>query len=178
MQHPSEFPSVIDRYYTRNYLKLAPSDVAECLKQTVGEETGCLDQYYHMHSNKLILFGIAPTHDCLQNAESDPIEQIKFNTEKLDQISGKRKQGAQVIQYESLVCEITTKNQKSYKIRALIKGCKLIEINDRLTPELLTAKPESDGFLAIMMFNADHDLLPDKLLKKIYKWETHLTSTL
>jgi hypothetical protein len=65
---PIKFASVIDRYYTRNYLKVRPTDIQECLNQQEPEEQGdiCLDQFYHMHSNKLILFGLSPNHVCIQ----------------------------------------------------------------------------------------------------------------
>lgn len=42
---PIKFASVIDRYYTRNYLKVRPTDIQECLNQQEPEEQAdiCLD---------------------------------------------------------------------------------------------------------------------------------------
>ncbi len=66
-----QFASVIDRYYTKHYYK-----------QNDGE-----DLYFHMHTNKLVLFGLHPSHKALQQN----IVSIEFNLEKQDNISGKRK---------------------------------------------------------------------------------------
>jgi len=123
-----------------------------------------------MHSNKLILFGLSPSHSCIVNAEADPIVDIKFNLERQDQISGKRKTGALTMDYATVICEIVTKS-KTYKIRSLIKGCKLIEVNEKLTAELLKNKPESEGYIAIIMFKDVHDVTPAKLLSNIFKYD-------
>ena len=43
---PIKFASVVDRYYTRHYLKVRPSDLADCLKQQepeIDDVNACLD---------------------------------------------------------------------------------------------------------------------------------------
>ena len=56
--------------------------------------------------------------------------------------------------FTSVVCEVHMESEKVYKIRSFVKRAGLIEVNERLkeNPQLLVEKPESDGFLAIMMF--------------------------
>ena len=78
-----------------------------------------------------------------------------------------------MIDYATVICEIVT-TKKTYKIRSLIRGCKLIEVNDKLTAELLIKKPESDGYLAILMFKETHNIDSSKLLSNIFKYETNL----
>ena len=56
-----------------------------------------------------------------------------------------------------------------------MKNCKQIEYNDRLTPELLVTKPETDGYLAIFMFKKveEHETCTD-LIKHIYQFNSNL----
>jgi hypothetical protein len=57
----------------------------------------------------------------------------------------------------------------------MIKNAKLIEFNDRLTPELLVTKPENEGYLAIFMFRTLEPTDGSKeLVKLIFKSETNL----
>ncbi len=77
-------------------------------------------------------------------------------------------EGAPNIDYSSLLCEIVT-SKKVYKIRALIRGCKMLEFNENINVDLLVKKPESEGFLAILMFKEVHDVSGESLLKNIYK---------
>ncbi len=78
-----------------------------------------------------------------------------------------------MMDYATVICEIVTQT-KTYKIRSLIRGCKLIEVNERLTAEFLQKKPESEGYLAILMFKETHNIEPSKLLTNIFKYETNL----
>ena len=56
-----------------------------------------------------------------------------------------------------------------------MQNAKIIELNNRLTPELLVQKPEADGFLAIFMFR---QLKPadtsESLTRYIYKFDSKL----
>ena len=90
-----------------------------------------------MHSNKLVLFGLSPNHTAIQNHTKDPICEVKFNTERQENISGKRKAGALSTEHTTVVCEIVTRSGVVYKIRAFVNKCKLIEVNEKLTGELL-----------------------------------------
>ena len=72
-----------------------------------------------------------------------------------------------------MLCEIVTKN-KTYKIRALIKGCKMLEFNENISVELLVNKPESEGFLAILMFKDTHNVSPEQLLANVFKHNSNL----
>ena len=84
-------------------------------------------------------------------------------------------EGAITIEFASVICEVLTQSGKIYKIRAFMKNCKQIEYNDRLTPELLVTKPETDGYLAIFMFKKveEHETCTD-LIKHIYQFNSNL----
>ena len=73
------FASVIDRYYTRWYRRVTPASISQMLEIKMGEEeltklteaqrqerdTAVLDQYYFVHSNKLVLFGLSEKHEAV-----------------------------------------------------------------------------------------------------------------
>ena len=58
---------------------------------------------------------------------------------------------------------------KTYKIRALIKGCKMLEFNENISIDLLVKKPESEGFLAILMFKDTHNVSSEQLMANVFK---------
>ena len=117
----------------------------------------CLDQYYFLHSNKLLLLGLSPRHTAIvaHKTGKDKIKAVQFNESRTQNISGKRKSGAAKMDFFTIVCTIEMESGTTYKVRSFIKNVKMIEYNDRLVkmPELLADLPESDGFLAILMFN-------------------------
>ena len=63
-----------------------------------------------MHSNKLVLFGISKLHDIARKRMT--VKYVNFNVKgrnALDmKVSGKRKNGAQVMEANTIVCEIHT----------------------------------------------------------------------
>ena len=64
---------------------------------------------------------------------------------------------------------MATNSGKVFKIRALLKNAKLIEVNDSITPELLRTKPEGEGFLAIFMFREQQEQTGEQLLKNLWQ---------
>ncbi len=68
-----KFESVIDRYYTRMYKRVTPALISQMLEikeelteeQRLEKENPCLDQYYFLHTNKLILFGLSEKHEAI-----------------------------------------------------------------------------------------------------------------
>ena len=54
-----------------------------------------LDQYYFMHSNKLVLFGLSEKHEVIVNSEKNPIVSVTFDANKTHrsqkQVKGKHK---------------------------------------------------------------------------------------
>ena len=82
---------------------------------------------------------------------------------------------------KSVLCEVVMKSGKVYKVRSLVNGVKLIELNDQLLtkPELLAEKPEEEGFLGILMFKSiealagfnSSDSSKQQLLKHVFKNE-------
>ncbi|KDO28274.1 hypothetical protein SPRG_06325 [Saprolegnia parasitica CBS 223.65] len=129
--------SMVDRYYTRLYA----SDVLEKPFE---------DQFVNMHSNRLCVLGIAPGHAIFK--DNLTVTKVEFEQSVLDnKVSGKKKKGGVWFNPQSIVCRIVCANDVTYSIRSCIRGA-LIEFNERLleTPELVTRKPFTEGFLAIV----------------------------
>ena len=177
--------SVVDRYYTRTYKKLTPQIVSRSLfshqdenqkQYYMDRKEVSLDQFYFEHSNHLILFGVASTHDLIQKFRAGVLDastlEISFDRkgkssklENTQKISGKKKNNAIFLTPESIICEIrchlSPEYQSShpdedkevvYKPRCLLDAPKLLELNTKLleNPRLLLEKPESEGFVAIL----------------------------
>lgn len=66
-------------------------------------------------------------------------------------VSGKRKKGGKPLSEDTVLCAVECADGERYLIRSCVKG-KLLEVNTELVkrPELLTEKPDTDGFIAIM----------------------------
>ena len=63
-----KFDSVIDRYYTRLYKPVTPRMISTLMGKDCDAENAdsqCLDQYYFIHTNKLMLFGITSKHEAI-----------------------------------------------------------------------------------------------------------------
>lgn len=130
-----EYPSVLERYYKNQILDG--------------------DIMISTHSNRISLITLAPNHEILKSNKT--IKSIDFSSTKkvnrLDnQVKGKGKKGAQKVSPESILCTIICTDDTTFPIKSCIKG-KIIEINKRLVeePHLLTEKPFTDGYIAIVL---------------------------
>lgn len=140
------FPTITDRYFTA-YYKLNVQNSAD-------------DICILMHSNRICMLTLAPSHVVLQS--DTQITKVDFKvSDKLDRVlnkvSGKSKHGAQPLQANSNICIITCSNGKTYTIKCCIIG-KLIEANEALlqNPKLLLEPPHRGGYLAIVLPNIKH----------------------
>lgn len=93
-----KFESVIDRYYTRLYKQVTPRMISALMGKDCDVEnadTQCLDQYYFIHSNKLMLFGLSTKHEAIVSNAENPITEITYDINKKDrsktQVFGKSK---------------------------------------------------------------------------------------
>ncbi|XP_001625801.2 protein Abitram isoform X2 [Nematostella vectensis] len=134
--------TVVDRYFSRGYM----TDVnGRC-----GE-----DQCVLLHSNKICVVTVSPEHPLVKEkcAITSINFQISSKINRLDNhVSGKSKKGAQWMMPDDALCEVTCSNGTTYTLNSCIKG-KLVEINQELlkTPELIKLKPETDGFIAVVL---------------------------
>lgn len=113
------------------------------------------DQCALFHSNRIVLVTLAPSHPIIR--EKKTVTKVDYQVnEKLNrlnnQVSGKWKKGGQKLQKESALCIVTCSDGEIYTITSTVPGS-LIEVNDHLTtsPELLTEKPWSSGYIAIVL---------------------------
>ncbi|KAI4498805.1 hypothetical protein M0802_005980 [Mischocyttarus mexicanus] len=143
-------PTITERYFS-TYYKV---DV-----QKPGD-----DMCIRIHSNRICLISLAPSHNVFQNDKK--ILKVDYKvSDKLDRmlnkVSGKSKHGAQPLQVNSNICTISCSDGQTYTIKCCIIG-KLIEVNDVLLdyPETLKEPPHKGGYLALVLPNL-------KLLDKV-----------
>lgn len=157
IDYGGSLPTITERYFS-TYYKI---DV-----QRPGD-----DMCIRIHSNRICLISLAPSHNIFQNGNK--ILKVDYKvSDKLDRmlnkVSGKSKHGAQPLQVNSNICAISCSDGQTYTIKCCIIG-KLIEVNEILLhyPELLRELPHKGGYLALVLPNL-------KLLDKIK--DTLLTS--
>ncbi len=85
-----KFTSVIDRYYTRLYKRITPRAISTLLEKDEASvqsmsDSICLDQYYFIHSNKLVLFGLSSRHEAIINHSINAIISVSFDADKKKQ---------------------------------------------------------------------------------------------
>lgn len=129
-------PSLVDRYFKKFYYRKADTDNE--------------DHQILIHSNRICLVGLAPSHIAFVKG----IKSVDFNIGNIDRrdihLSGKGKKGAMNLQPSSALAVVTCKDDTQYKIISCITG-KLLEVNERLLddPELLAT--EGNGYAAICL---------------------------
>lgn len=150
-----EYPSVVDRYFTRFYYKRMSAD---------GSENE--DQLVLFHSNRLCLIGLAPSHV----AFSKGIKSISYNIGNSDrsqnQVKGKHKKGGMNLQPLTTIALITCSDGSEYKVLSCITG-KLLEVNERLTGELSKLSTEGNGYIAVVLCKPENcDKIKSSLLSE------------
>jgi len=139
------FESVTDRYYSRYY-------------QVDPDRSRRHDFCVLIHSNKICLLSLAPSHPILttqpkiHNIDYDVSKTVNRQTNKA---SGKSKKGAQLLGEKSILCRIETKSGEDiqeWPVQACVKG-KLIGMNKALVdqPDLLVTQPWAEGHLAVVL---------------------------
>ncbi|KAK2582687.1 hypothetical protein KPH14_004961 [Odynerus spinipes] len=127
------------------------------------------DMCIRIHSNRICMISIAPSHTIFQNGKK--ILKVDYKvSDKLDRmlnkVSGKSKHGAQPLQANSNICTISCSDGQTYTIKCCMIG-KLIEVNEILlhNPELLKEPPHKGGYLALVLPNLKLlDKMKDTLL--------------
>ncbi|XP_013385567.1 protein Simiate [Lingula anatina] len=137
-----QHPSVVERYFTPRY----KPDV----KKVPGE-----DQCVLVHSNRICVVTVARCHPILSQHKTVCAVnfQVDKKTNRMDnKVTGKGKKGGQWLTELSALCHVTCSDQSTYTLYSCIRG-HLVEINENLvrTPGLLTQKPDTDGYIAIVL---------------------------
>lgn len=146
VRYNGHFPNVTERYFTTYY---------KINVQSPGDDI-CI----RIHSNRICMFSLAPSHVILQGDKDITKVDFKIN-DKLDRasnkVSGKSKHGAQPLQVNSNICTIFCSDGQRYLIKCCMIG-KLVEINEMLSekPQLLRELPHKGGYLAIILPNIKH----------------------
>jgi len=109
-----------------------------------------------VHSNRISLVGLAPSHPILaRGVRIDTVncEVAKHIDRKNNITAGKSKKGGQNLKSNSVLCYLEV-GEESYEINAISPG-KLICMNKSILedPNLISRKPDSDGHIAILLPN-------------------------
>uniref|UniRef100_A0A0B6Y312 Actin-binding transcription modulator n=1 Tax=Arion vulgaris TaxID=1028688 RepID=A0A0B6Y312_9EUPU len=134
-------PNVVDRYFKRRY----KTDV----QNKIGE-----DQMVLTHSNRVCVICLAATHPVVRERKS--VTKVSFENTGWNRLqnkfSGKSKRGAQWLDGNAPLCEVTCSDGSHYTLCCCIKG-QLIEVNENLIklPDLLVQKPSGEGYVAVIL---------------------------
>lgn len=150
--------SFVDRYFIRRY----KTDQ----KRIPGEDICILE-----HSNRICVITLARSHPivALKKSVAKVDFQADAKTNRLDnKVSGKLKHGAQWINEGSPLCHLTCDDGSVYTVYGCIRG-NLVEVNENLvsSPQLLVAKPDTNGYIAVLLpRQGDQQKEMAKLLKE------------
>ncbi|CRK94730.1 CLUMA_CG008231, isoform A [Clunio marinus] len=139
-----EYPSVVDRYFTRFYHKKTSED---------GNENE--DHLILYHSNRVCLIGLAQSHIAFKKGIVGITYNIGNCDRSLNQVKGKHKKGGMNLQPLTTLAIITCKDGSEYKVLSCVTG-KLIETNDRLKGNLNKLSIEGSGYVAIVLIKPEN----------------------
>lgn len=137
------FPSVVDRFFTRYYFIKKGAD------QTPYKVL--------FHSNRICLICLAPEHPALING----IASINFDIGQMDRskntVKGKGKKGGMILQADSTLALLTANTGEVYKVPSCVRS-KLVEVNSAVSeyPEKLASLPEGEGYFCIVLPKPEH----------------------
>ena len=142
-EYIENFPSVVDRFFTRYYYIKKGADQAP--------------YKILFHSNRICLICLANEHPALQNG----IASINFDIGQMDRskntVKGKGKKGGMILQSDSTLAILTAKTGEVYKVPSCVRS-KLVEVNTEVSdhPELLANLPEGEDYFAIVLPKPEH----------------------
>ena len=123
------------------------------------------DHLILMHSNKVAVCLIAPTHPILDKQKYN-VKKVEFIQNVNEEMSGKHKHNAKNVNVSQPICkvycQVLNKKEDEFSERYFILysclNAKLLEINERLltNPELIQEKPDTEGYYAILMPKLDN----------------------
>ncbi|CCI41217.1 unnamed protein product [Albugo candida] len=125
--------TMVERYYTQLFAL-----------NVMGNESH--DISIQMHSNRLCMTTLAPSHPVFQ----ETILSVDFGEKlKENKVNGKKKKGGLFLIPTTILCRIRCHSGRVYEIPSCIRGA-LLEINERLVdqPELL--KHPAEGYLVVV----------------------------
>ena len=136
------YPTFIERYFTKHYML----DVKHANN----------DHLILIHSNKVAVIALAPTHTLLVNKDKYKLDRVEFVQQVSEEMSGKHKHNAKNVNFNQPICKLhcreTDETVKSFVVYACLNA-KLAEINENIVknPQLLIDKPDTEGHIAILI---------------------------
>ncbi|XP_061193994.1 telomere-associated protein RIF1-like [Saccostrea echinata] len=104
--------------------------------------------------NRICIVTVSEWHPIIR--EGKTVSKINFEVDGMNRldnkISGKGKRGAQLLTPSSPLCEVTCTDESKYTVICGVRA-QLIEANENLvkSPQLLTQKPQTEGYIAIVL---------------------------
>jgi hypothetical protein len=143
--------SYLERYFTKYYM--------------LDVRTPFSDHLIMLHSNKVAVCAVAPSHPVL-DSKKHKITRVEFIQQVNEEMRGKHKHFANNVNVNQPICKIfcdvlpSEDSNESSTVTFVICSClnaKLIETNERLltNPELVQTKPDTEGYIAILMPKLD-----------------------
>jgi len=111
------FGSVVERYYTQMFKV-----------DHAGRDHH--DHFAYMHSNRMCITGLAPSHELITAHATNPVKSVSFQihargrvTRDLTvlQFSGKRKKGTPTVEGPTTICQVTMTDGRVYNIPACVE---------------------------------------------------------
>jgi len=144
MDTPLNYPTVVERYFTKYFRK------------GVDNEDVCILK----HSNRICVVTLASNHPALKEG---PVQKVSFSPQGKDfhldnKIHGKKKAGAAKVSPSTVICSVTSGSGKEYLIKCGTRGC-IMEMNEHLltTPTLLNTMRETNGYIAVIYRNPQQE---------------------
>jgi hypothetical protein len=111
--------------------------------------------YVHLHPAGVAVIGLAPSHPLIAPNVPAPIRvEWAVHGGGGERVSGKRKRGAAALREGDVICRVHVAGGESAPcaVASCVSG-KLVEVNEALArePALLRARPEYEGFLAVLL---------------------------
>lgn len=135
-------PSLVDRYYTRYYLKKKSSAENE-------------DQLLLVHTNRIALIMLAPDHVAFKKK----IVNINYNIGNVNrsqfQVKGKHKKGGMHLHASTTIAIVKCADDSEYKIQSCVNS-KLLEVNEKLNDDLKNLEVEGFGYIAVVLIKAEN----------------------
>lgn len=138
------YPTFIERYFTKHYML----DVKYANN----------DHLILIHSNKVAVIALAPSHSLLVDKDKYKLERVEFVQQVSEEMSGKHKHNAKNVNFNQPICKLHCRERENSEATRtfLVYAClnaKLAEINENIVknPQLLVDKPDTEGYIAILI---------------------------
>lgn len=159
-------PTTIERYFSLHYAVFhakRTSPVIPCVSEDARTKPVGMDTCVARHHNGICVICVSQQHPIV--TESKQVTKVEYRV-PFQQVRGKRKRGGIRVEPLTRLCMLTCDSGEVFTVQTGVKGI-IVEYNDNLqkSPSLITDKPLTDGYLAIVLpFPSEIRNAVDKLM--------------